>query len=163
MGGRHRLGIQRSGATPQHRFIGIVSCNWVFPFQGWIDGTIDMRVPPAWPLACARQVNFLFWPFNLTLKREYVLEVQEKDLRTGGTILRVDTSRKLVEFLPRAYPNEMVHSGTPSSEVSPVPGGLDRNCRVLARRGESLTLHVRIQSLVPCPSSLHQLAKRCHT
>jgi len=52
-----------------------------------LEPSIDMRVPRAWPLACARRVDFLFWSFNLTLKCEYVLEVQEKDLRTGDNIV----------------------------------------------------------------------------
>ena len=82
------------------------------------------------------------------MKCEYVLEVQEKNLRTGDTIHRVDTFRKLV--YSQGLSQQMVHSRPPRSEVPPEQGGLDRNCRALERRGESLTLHVRIQFLVPC-------------
>ena len=53
-------------------------------------------------LVCALRVDFQHWSFNLTMKCKYVHKVQEKNLRTGGTILRVDTFRKFVEFLPRA-------------------------------------------------------------
>ena len=51
-------------------------------------------------------------------------------------------------FLLRTYLNKIVHPETPSSEV-PFPGALDMGCRVLERRGESLTLHMGIQFFVP--------------
>jgi hypothetical protein len=38
---------------------------------------VDMQVPPAWPLASAGAVDFLFGPFNLALKCEYVPDVQK--------------------------------------------------------------------------------------
>jgi len=57
------------------------------------------------------------------------------DLQAGDIILRVDTFRKLVEFLPRAYPNKMAHSGPPSSEVPLVPGGWTETARSLSVAG----------------------------
>jgi len=74
---------------------------------------VEVRVPPAWQLACARRVDSLFESLNLALKYEYVLEVQEKDLSTGGIILRI---RKHAEFLFRTHLNKIAHLRLPSSE-----------------------------------------------
>jgi hypothetical protein len=44
-----------------------------------LEPSVDMQVPPAWPLACAGRVEliFLFGSFNLALKCEYVPDVQK--------------------------------------------------------------------------------------
>jgi len=158
-GGEHRLGIQRSRATPQHRCIGIVSCNWIFPLQGQVDDTIDMRVPPAWPLACMRQVDFLFWPFNPTLKREHILEVQEKDLRTGGTMIPLES---LSSSFPGPIPTKW-STQEPQAANYPLFRGVWTETAGSLRVAGNPSLQMRTQSLVPYHSSLQQLARRCHT
>ena len=59
----------------------VVSCNRNFPFRGGsttLGPSVDVWVPPAWPLARARRVDFLFGPLNLALNCKYVLEVPER-------------------------------------------------------------------------------------
>ena len=51
----------------------------------------NVRVPPVWPLACARRVGHPFGSLNLALKCEYTLQLQRMSVSIGGTILRVDT------------------------------------------------------------------------
>ena len=55
--------------------------------------SVDVEVPPPWPLACARRVKFLS---ILAVRCEYVPGVQEKNRSTGDTIHHVDTFRKHV-------------------------------------------------------------------
>jgi len=52
---------------------------------------VNVRVPPAWPLASARRVDYRFGSLNLALKCEYILQLQEMNVSIGGTILRADT------------------------------------------------------------------------
>ena len=53
-----------------------------------------------------RRVDFLFRSFNLALKYEYVLEVQEKNALTGDTISCVDV-------LSSALPGPILTQPTP--------------------------------------------------
>ena len=117
--------------------------------------SVDVLLPPVWPLACARRVKFL----NSSIEVRVRPWAQEKNSSTGVTILHVDTFRKHVKFLLSVSPNKIVRSGPPSSQVLPVPGVLDIDGGVLGRCVKSFALHTRIQLLVLCPPSLHQPAK----
>ena len=109
---------------------------------------------------------FLFGSLNPALKCGYVLEAQEKDLSTSDTIRRVDTFRKHVDFLPRIYPNKIVHPGPPSSEELLVPGAFDIDCGVLECAGDpSLStqeLNPSFHVLPYCTNPQSPLLK-CHT
>ena len=124
-----------------------------------LESSVDVRVLLAWPLACARRVDFLFGSLNLALKCRYVLEVQERISRRVVLYVVLVPSRKYVDFLPRTYPNKIVHLGPPTSEDLPVSGAFDTDCGVLECCRESLTLHTRNQLLVPCPPRPHQPAE----
>ena len=139
---KHRTGFQlRSGGTQdQAPCCPLPSSQLLQPFFASLPSA-QVLLPPAWRLACARRVDFLFGSLNLALKYEYVLEVQEKGLSTGGTIPRI---RKHVEFLFRTHPNKIA---LPSSENPPLRGLL------------TPSLHQPAKSLleVPYPVSLPRI------
>ena len=72
----------------------VVSCNRNFPFRGGsttLGPSVDVWVPPAWPLVRARRVDFLFGPLNC----KYVLEVPEKNVSTSDMVgTRFRSSRR---------------------------------------------------------------------
>ena len=126
--GGHRR-ILQSRATPQHRFISIVSCNRSFPFRRRFD---DARtkcrrasVSSVAIGACAsRRSSIPVAQSGIELRVR--LEVQGKNVSTGGTICRVDTFRKHVKCLPRTYPNK---------NDPPGPPALDTDCGTLSAVG----------------------------
>ena len=117
--------------------------------------SVDVPLPPVWPLACARRVRFLS---TLALRCEFVLGHKKRTprpVRPYFMLIPFEACRVPSQCLSQ----QIVHSGPPSSQVLPVPGALDIDCGVLERHGKSFALHTRIQLLVLCPPSLHQPAK----
>ena len=118
--------------------------------------SVNVLLPPVWPLARARRVEFLS---TLALRCEYVLGRKKRTPRPVRPYFMLIPFESMSSAFPVPLPTKASTQDLPATKFFLFRGTLDIDCGVLEHRRKSFALHTRFQLLGLCPPSLHQPAK----